>query len=174
MVTQPTVRRRRTAMAATRAAPASAAPAPGFTAIELLVVIVIVAVLASIAMPSFADFSVNQRLRTASYDLIADLTFARGEAVKRSNRVTIGPVGSSWAAGWSVTDVTSGTTLRVHPPLDTSVVETTRADPVTFGLDGHQPVGRTAVTITFDDVSSKTTIPARTVILDPSGRPKSS
>ncbi len=101
-------------MASTRAAPASAAPAPGFTAVELLVVIVIVAVLASIAMPSFADFSVNQRLRTATYDLIADLTFARGEAVKRSNRVTIGRVGSSWAGGWSVIDNNGNTLAR--PP----------------------------------------------------------
>lgn len=172
MVTHPTLRTRRTAMASTRAAPASAAPAPGFTAIELLVVIVIVAVLASIAMPSFADFSVNQRLRTATYDLIADLTFARGEAVKRSNRVTIGRVGSSWAGGWSVID-NNGTSLRVHPPLDISVAETTGPATVTFGLDGH-PIGSTAVTITFDDVSSNTNIPARKVILDPSGRPKSS
>ena len=144
----------------------------GFTAVELLVVIAIVAVLASIAMPSFADFSVNQRLRTAGYDLIADLTFARGEAVKRSNRVTIGRAGTNWAGGWTVTD-SNGNTLRQHPALDPSVTESTGPATVTFGLDGHQ-VGSSTATFTFDDVTSKASIAVRKVILDPSGRPKAS
>lgn len=154
---------------------AGATPRPvaatGFTAIEFLVVLAIVATLASVAMPSFADFSVNHRMRTATYDLIADLAFARGEAVKRNNRVTIGRVGSTWAGGWSVSD-SAGNPLRVHPPLDNSITESTGPATVTFGLDGRQ-VGSTTVVFTFDDLTSKTTIPARRVILDPSGRPKS-
>jgi type IV fimbrial biogenesis protein FimT len=145
--------------------------ARGFTAIEMLIVIVIVCVLASIAMPSVAGFSVNQRLRMAGYDLIADLTFARGEAVKRNGRVTISRVGSSWAGGWTVAD-SGGNALRSHPALDPSVVETTGPAAVTFGLDGRQ-VGSTAATFTFDDTNGIATIPARTVVLDPSGRPKS-
>lgn len=161
-----------TTRSASAASAASALRPQGFTAVELLVVIAIVTILASIAMPSLADFTVNQRMRTATYDLIADLTYARGEAVKRNNRVTIDRVGSSWAGGWSVSD-NNGSILRVHPPLDKSVTETTGPATVTFGLDGHQ-VGSTLVVFTFDDLTSKTTIPARKVILDPSGRPKSS
>lgn len=126
--------------------------------------------MASIAMPSFAGFTANQRLRTAAYDLMADLIFARGEAVKRNNRVTINRVGSSWAGGWTVLD-NQGASLRAHPPLDASVAEITGPPTVTFGLDGHQ-VGSTTVTITFDDVHSDATIPARRIILDPSGRPR--
>ena len=146
--------------------------AGGFTAVELMVTVAIVVVLASIAMPSFADFTVNQRLRMAAYDLVADLTFARGEAVKRNNRVTITRTASAWSGGWSITDV-NGNTLRSHPALDASVAESTGPTSVTFGLDGHL-VGSTTATFTFDDVSSKATIPVRRVVIDPSGRPKTS
>jgi type IV fimbrial biogenesis protein FimT len=158
--------------ASTRRPTRTPATAQGFTMVELLVVIAIVTVLASIAMPSFADFSVNQRLRTATYDLIADLSFARGEAIKRNSRVTISRVGTSWAGGWSVSD-NNGGALRAHPALDGSVAETTGPATVTFGLDGHQ-VGSTSATFTFDDATAKATVPVRKVILDPSGRPKAS
>ena len=67
----------------------------GFTAVEMLVVIAIVAILGTIAMPSFANFSVNQRLRMATHDLVADLIYTRGEAIKRNNRVTITRVGQA-------------------------------------------------------------------------------
>src|SRR4051794_25699179 len=146
--------------------------ARGFTAIEMMVVIAICGVLASIAMPSFADFSVNQRLRTATYDLMADLIYARGEAIKRNNRVIVTRVGTNWASGWTITDV-NGVALRQHPALDTSVTESTGPGNVTFGLDGHQ-VGSGTATFTFDDLQAKATIPVRKVVLDASGRPRSS
>jgi type IV fimbrial biogenesis protein FimT len=135
-------------------------------------VITIVAALATIAMPSFLDFSINQRLRMASYDLVADLTYTRGEAVKRNASVTIARAGSSWAGGWSVTDA-NGNVLRTHPPLDSTVVESTGPASVTFALDGHQ-VGAASATFTFDDEFSKSTIQARRIVLDPSGRPRAS
>jgi len=145
--------------------------ARGFTATEMLVVVVIIAALASIAMPTFAEFTVKQRMRIAVYDLIADLTFARGEAVKRNANVTVNRVGSSWAGGWTVDDV-NGNHLRTHPAINASVTESTGPATITFGLDGHQ-VGSSTVTITFDDTTAKASIPVRRVVLDASGRPKS-
>lgn len=161
----------RRAPAASTRTPAIPAAAQGFTAMELLVVLSIVAILASIAMPSFAAFTANQRLRTAAYDLMADLTFTRGEAVKRNNRVTINRVGASWAGGWSVLD-DQGAPLRTHSPLESSVVETTGPATVTFGLDGRQ-VGSATATFTFGAANADAAIPARRIIVDPSGRPRS-
>ncbi len=154
----------------TRRLPPPAQRAAGFTAVELMVVVVIVVILASIAMPSFADFTVNQRLRLASYDLVADLTFTRGEAVKRNGSVTIARVGTSWAGGWTITDA-NGNTLRTHPALDSTVAESSGPASVVFGLDGHL-VGTSTSTFTFDDAGGKSTIHPRIVIVDPSGRPR--
>lgn len=79
--------------------------ARGFTLIELMIVIVIVAVLASLAAPSFRSFIINQRVKTASFDLYSTLLFARSEAIKRpAGSLLITPVNASnWADGWSVT-----------------------------------------------------------------------
>ena len=60
-----------------------------FTLVELLTVITIVGIVAAMAGPGFHDFIVQQRIRAAAYELIADLNFARSEAVKRNATVTI-------------------------------------------------------------------------------------
>jgi len=49
----------------------------GFTAIELLVVLSIVAVLAAVALPSLANVVTNQRLRAAGTDMMSSLLMAR-------------------------------------------------------------------------------------------------
>ena len=54
--------------------------ARGFTMIELIVVVSIIAILGSIAAPSFIATLATQRLRNASFDLVSDLLLARGEA----------------------------------------------------------------------------------------------
>ena len=148
----------------------------GFTAVELAVVVTILVILGTIAMPSFADFTVNQRLRMAAYDLVADLTFARGEAVKRNSQVTVTRAGTTWASGWTITttDVDGVTlTLRSHAAFDPTVVATGTSNSIQFGLDGHLVGATKGATFTFDDSKSKASIPVHTVVIDSSGRPKS-
>ena len=72
----------------------------GFTLIEVLIVIVMIGVLLAIAAPSFVTFTASQRVKTASFDLYAALTFARSEAIKRRQAVTVAPAaGTDWATG---------------------------------------------------------------------------
>ena len=78
----------------------------GFTMVELMVVIAIAAILATLAFPSFRTLMQNQRLGTQANEFIADLNFAKSEAVKRVGLVGVCVssdgatcTGGSWEAG---------------------------------------------------------------------------
>jgi len=62
---------------------------PGFTLIELLVTLSIAAILLTVAVPSFIVFVQNNRLATQANDLVTMLNYARSEAIKRNQRITV-------------------------------------------------------------------------------------
>lgn len=80
----------------------SEAPSRGFTLIELMVTLVVIVILATLAVPSFRGFIANQQVKTASYDLLAALNYARSEAIKRNADVTLAAVDGDWTKGWEV------------------------------------------------------------------------
>lgn len=61
----------------------------GFTAIEMMVVISILAVLASLATPSFTLMIESWRVRNVTEALRSSLLMARSEAIKRGGQVAI-------------------------------------------------------------------------------------
>lgn len=105
----------------------------GVTLIELLVVIAIVGILAVLAVPSFQETIVRNRMAAQSNEFLTALNFARSEAIKRGNSVTLcrSSDGSScaasggWEAGWlAFSDSNGNSTLntgevivRVWPAL---------------------------------------------------------
>lgn len=84
----------------------------GITAIEMMVTIIIVSVLAAIAFPSYQDLMQNYRARTLSTEFSSTLAYVRSEAIKRGQTVTICSTGNNnfttcgaaadWQNGWIV------------------------------------------------------------------------
>src|SRR2546425_10294753 len=73
----------------------------GFSLIELVTALAVLAILATVALPSYQNFVLTQRVRGASYDLMTSLVFARSEAIKRNASVSMTQAAGGWAQGWT-------------------------------------------------------------------------
>ncbi len=62
---------------------------PGFTLLELMLVVAISSVLLAIAVPAMGNFIRNSRITSAANDVMAGLHFTRSEAIKRRLPVTL-------------------------------------------------------------------------------------
>lgn len=63
----------------------------GFTLLELMLTITVLAVLLGLAVPSFRETIERNRLTGANNDFISALNYARSEALKMSNPVSLCP-----------------------------------------------------------------------------------
>lgn len=89
---------------------ASARMGGGFSLVELLVALSVVAILASLALPSFARSLAQTRVADATSAIYSAVVLTRSEALKRRIRIVMCSssdgsncsVGSGWSAGWLI------------------------------------------------------------------------
>lgn len=142
----------------------------GFTLIELLVVVAMIAIMASLAAPSFQQTIARQKVSVAASDLLGSAMQARSEAIKNNRQALVQPVADGdWRLGWRIyVDIdkdkvyTDGTDLlitTVAPLADNVVVDEVALNPAVGNLIGFDAsgflLGRNAGRVVF----SSTLIP---------------
>ena len=104
-------------------------PARGFTLVELMITIFVAAILITLALPSFRELVLSNRVTQSTNALLTDLNLARSEAVHRGTLVALinanGVGSNNWSNGWTVAadsafNGTFATTLRSNPGVDTA------------------------------------------------------
>ena len=171
----PASRLHREAWSKSDSRPASPPELSGFTLVELLITIVIAGIIASLAVPSFREFIAGQRIRTASFDIMATLVLTRSEAIKRNANVTAAPAGGVWTDGWSVT-APDGTVLNQQSALPgLSITCKTGSTTVTCPSGGlvYAGNGRLTAAAPSFEISSTSSTSVRCISIDLGGRPNS-
>lgn len=151
----------------------------GFTLIELLVTLTVASILLTLAVPSYRDFVMNNRLATASTDFLTSLAMARSEAVKRGEGVTVCSstdqatcTNSAWNLGWIVQVTATNEVLRVHEGLNGAISLTNAANNKSIE---YRPTGflNGGTANTFNLCDSRSGETGRQIDITGTGRPTS-
>lgn len=171
--------------------PLAAAPKhSGFTAIELLVVVSILGVLAALAAPSFTPTIERWRVRQAVESMTSTIYYARSEAIKRGGGITViknvltaecpqASTTQEWSCGWRVfvdsndngTQQASEETLQTFAvPSGVDVMNSATLAQARFKVDRWGQInGLGAQGFTFAPVGSGVSSPSVTTLCVSSG-----
>jgi type IV fimbrial biogenesis protein FimT len=162
----------------------------GFTLIELMVTLAIMAVLMKVAAPGMQTLYKSSRVQTEVSQFIGDIQFAKAEAIKRGQPVTMCPSSdgntclalgtTTWGSGWIVFNDVNGNgvltagvdnRLRQRAPFrgGDTLTPSNNVDRITFNREGFSTTPSTSTIFklhTSDSLSTAT----RCVTLEFAGR----
>lgn len=164
----------------------------GFSLLELLVALAVGSIIIVVGIPSFQGMLENQRMTSATNELVMSLNLAKSEAIKRvkyvsvcksSNGISCTAGGTSWDDGWiifansSVANLGSidggDEVIRVYPALGGQLTVTssgTIANFVSFRPTGTIGTSTANMTGTLTACDERGADYARGILLEPSGR----
>ncbi|WP_265304182.1 GspH/FimT family pseudopilin [Verminephrobacter eiseniae] len=118
----------------------------GFTLIELMVTIALVAVMMTLAAPSFVQYLRNSELTSLTNTLLAAINAAKSEAMKSGKSAFVQPLGTGWASGW----VVYVNREKQSAPGMATIVQ--KQEPVKsyFSIAGNGTAGESSPYIRFD------------------------
>jgi type IV fimbrial biogenesis protein FimT len=128
----------------------------GFTLIEMMVAVAIMAIVATIAAPSFVNMIRNHRLTTAANDVLSAMQLARSEAIRQRRPITVCAGADActdsadWSGGWIVTS--PDTVIRVWSERPNMTINGPATN-VTFSPDGRAETA--AINLSIDDEFSR-------------------
>ena len=140
----------------------------GFTLAEALISILVLCTLGMLAMPMLGEMVMNHRVRSAAFELLSTLNYARSEAIKRNNSVTIAALGPGWESGWRVIEP-GGSVMKLRPPIPGGV-RIVGPGNVVYERDGRLPQVGANATFDVNVDPAHTGVEARCVRIDLSGR----
>ncbi len=150
----------------------------GFTLIEVMVTITVLSVLLVIGIPTYQRFTNTQKIKYATFDLMADLMLARSEAIKRNTSINISSLtGKCWNEGWQIKN--GSVTIISHDSLDgVSIIDSvnTSSNCSNIPIITYNSAGRlssSVITFTIDAYPSTSSTTVRCISIDFSGRARS-
>ena len=142
--------------------------ARGFTLPEAMLTALVLALLAMMALPMLGEMVMTHRVRSASFELLSTLNYARSEAIKRNNPITVAATGPGWESGWRVTEP-NGSVVKLQPRL-TAGVRITGPGTVVYERDGRLPQAGASALFSVQVEPARDGVEGRCVRIDLTGR----